>query len=247
MATGLEITIDRARCIGSGNCGFWAPNTFDLDDEGVAFVLDAADDDEQLIRKAAEGCPTRAISVVAILRCDSPKEGDMDELIPVDWAGDLDTSEVLEAASAISASPNANDLVELAGLVAEFASRLDVPRARASVTDDEPRALLGRTDAGALLALRWYAPGEVSTVHHHAWTVIFELEGTGAFERWVEDGDQGPSLSITERVDVGATIRIGEGELHRQRAGDQGALELVLIGDFSPDRPRVDVEPGAAQ
>jgi len=171
----------------------------------------------------------------------------MDELILVEWATDLDTSEVLKAASAISGSPTASDLAEVARLVAELGAQVDVPRARASVTDDEPRALLGRTDAGPLLALRWYAPGEVSTVHHHAWTVIFELEGTGAFERWVEDGDQGPSLSSTEHVDVGATVRIGDGELHRQRAGEHGALELVLIGDLSPDRPRVDVEPGAAR
>lgn len=170
----------------------------------------------------------------------------MDELVQVDWAEDLDTSEVLEAASAISGFPTAGDLAEVARLVAELGVRLDVPHARASVTDDEPRALLGRADAGPLLALRWYAPGEVSTVHHHAWTVIFELEGTGALERWVE-GDQGPSLISTEHVDAGATIRIGEGELHRQRAGDQGALELVLIGGYSPDRPRVDVAPGAGR
>ncbi|MGH9275890.1 MAG: ferredoxin [Acidimicrobiales bacterium] len=62
----LQITIDRARCIGSGNCGFWAPNTFDLDDEGTAFVVDSSGDDEELIRKAAEGCPTRAIEVATI-------------------------------------------------------------------------------------------------------------------------------------------------------------------------------------
>ena len=36
MASGRDIRIDRDRCIGSGNCGFWAPATFDLDDEGLA-------------------------------------------------------------------------------------------------------------------------------------------------------------------------------------------------------------------
>ena len=64
MSPGLEITINRERCIGSGNCGFWAPSTFDLDDEGVAVVIDADGDDEQSIRNAAGGCPTRAIGVV---------------------------------------------------------------------------------------------------------------------------------------------------------------------------------------
>ena len=37
----LEITIDRELCMGSGNCSFWAPGVFDLDDEGIAVVLDA--------------------------------------------------------------------------------------------------------------------------------------------------------------------------------------------------------------
>ena len=64
MSSALEITIDRDRCIGSGNCGFWAPSTFDLDDEGFAVVLDPAGDDEQRILNAAGGCPTRAIGVV---------------------------------------------------------------------------------------------------------------------------------------------------------------------------------------
>jgi ferredoxin len=63
MSRGLEITINRERCIGSGNCSFWAPSTFDLDDEGIAVVIDAGGDDEQSIRNAAAGCPTRAIAV----------------------------------------------------------------------------------------------------------------------------------------------------------------------------------------
>ena len=37
----LEITIDRELCMGSGNCSFWAPGVFDLDDEGIAIVVDA--------------------------------------------------------------------------------------------------------------------------------------------------------------------------------------------------------------
>ncbi len=49
--------------MGSGNCAFWAPGVFDLDDDGIAVVLDptAADDDK--IVMAAQGCPTQAISV----------------------------------------------------------------------------------------------------------------------------------------------------------------------------------------
>jgi len=36
----VEICIDREKCMGSGNCSFWAPSTFDLDDEGIATVVD---------------------------------------------------------------------------------------------------------------------------------------------------------------------------------------------------------------
>ena len=61
---GLRIRIDAETCIGSGNCGFWAPATFDLGDDNVAVVLDGDVDDETLIRKAAEGCPTRSITIV---------------------------------------------------------------------------------------------------------------------------------------------------------------------------------------
>jgi ferredoxin len=64
MAGGRVIRIDRDRCIGSGNCGFWAPATFDLDDDGVAVVLDPDGDDEQSVVNASRACPTRAIEVV---------------------------------------------------------------------------------------------------------------------------------------------------------------------------------------
>jgi ferredoxin len=59
----LRISIDRHKCIGSGNCLYWAPATFDLDDEGVAVVVDAGGDAEDRILVAAEGCPSKAITV----------------------------------------------------------------------------------------------------------------------------------------------------------------------------------------
>lgn len=59
----LDIRIDRESCMGSGNCSFWAPGVFDLDDDGIAIVLDvnAAPDDKIVL--AAQGCPTQAIAV----------------------------------------------------------------------------------------------------------------------------------------------------------------------------------------
>jgi ferredoxin len=59
----LEISIDRDLCMGSGNCSFWAPGVFDLDDEGIAIVLDPTAAPEDKIVLAAQGCPTQAISV----------------------------------------------------------------------------------------------------------------------------------------------------------------------------------------
>ena len=60
---GIEITIDRDTCMGSGNCSFWAPGVFDLDDEGIAIVLDPAAATIDKIRLAEQGCPTRAITL----------------------------------------------------------------------------------------------------------------------------------------------------------------------------------------
>lgn len=60
----IEIKIDRETCMGSGNCQFWAPNVFDLDDEGVAVVVDLAGDPRNKIVNAARGCPTQAITVL---------------------------------------------------------------------------------------------------------------------------------------------------------------------------------------
>ena len=59
----MRIEIDREKCMGSGNCGFWAPGVFDLDDEGIAIVVDPNAAPEEKILLAAEGCPTQAITV----------------------------------------------------------------------------------------------------------------------------------------------------------------------------------------
>jgi ferredoxin len=63
MSDPLVVVIDEGRCMGSGNCVFWAPGTFDLGDEGHAVVLDVAATDEARLRIAAEGCPVGAISL----------------------------------------------------------------------------------------------------------------------------------------------------------------------------------------
>ena len=60
----LEIQIDRETCMGSGNCSFWAPGVFELDDDGISTVLDVDGESKEKIVLAAQGCPTQAIVVL---------------------------------------------------------------------------------------------------------------------------------------------------------------------------------------
>jgi ferredoxin len=60
---GLEVSIDRDLCMGSGNCVYEAPGAFDLDADQISFVTDVSAAPEEQILDAARKCPTRAISV----------------------------------------------------------------------------------------------------------------------------------------------------------------------------------------
>jgi ferredoxin len=60
-----EIRVDRDLCMGSGQCCWYAPNTFDQDDETIAIVTDPQGDPASAIKDAVDSCPARAISVVA--------------------------------------------------------------------------------------------------------------------------------------------------------------------------------------
>ncbi len=55
--------VDRDSCMGSGNCVFWAPDVFDLDDDGIATVVGDAAGREEDVRRAAANCPTSAIQI----------------------------------------------------------------------------------------------------------------------------------------------------------------------------------------
>lgn len=69
----IKIEIDSDACIGSGNCLFWAPHTFDLDDDARSVVIDPNGDTEDRIRVAADGCPAKAITVTSV---DAPPTED---------------------------------------------------------------------------------------------------------------------------------------------------------------------------
>jgi ferredoxin len=60
----IEITVDRALCIGSGDCVDTAPDVFQLDDEDKAIVVDADGAPVDDVIAAAGTCPVAAIFVV---------------------------------------------------------------------------------------------------------------------------------------------------------------------------------------
>ncbi len=62
-AAKLKICIDREQCIGDGLCVNEAPQTFELDDDQKAFVLDGPGDDLEYIVAAAKCCPLDIIVV----------------------------------------------------------------------------------------------------------------------------------------------------------------------------------------
>jgi ferredoxin len=62
-AAKLNICIDREQCIGDGMCVNEAPETFELDDDQKAFVLEGPGDEMEYILAAAKSCPLDIIVV----------------------------------------------------------------------------------------------------------------------------------------------------------------------------------------
>ena len=59
----LDIHIDRNRCIGSGQCVYVAPCSFDQDREAKAVVTDPRAEPEEKIVHAVTACPVQAITL----------------------------------------------------------------------------------------------------------------------------------------------------------------------------------------
>jgi ferredoxin len=66
----IQVTVDRALCIGSGDCVDTTPNVFQLDEEDKAVVVDPDGASVDEIVQAAGNCPVSAIFVVG-------EEGDL--------------------------------------------------------------------------------------------------------------------------------------------------------------------------
>jgi ferredoxin len=58
------IEVDQSTCLGTGVCCFYAPGTFDLDDDGRSIVIDQHGDPDDAVRNAVEACPTRSVRIV---------------------------------------------------------------------------------------------------------------------------------------------------------------------------------------
>lgn len=59
----VKIKVINNLCISAATCIINAPDTFDLDDDGIAYVKEGTWDDAQTIIKAAASCPTTAIII----------------------------------------------------------------------------------------------------------------------------------------------------------------------------------------
>ena len=59
-----QVDVDKDLCIGAATCVAIAPNTFLLDSEAKAIILNTAEaDSDDTILDAARGCPTAAIYI----------------------------------------------------------------------------------------------------------------------------------------------------------------------------------------
>lgn len=59
----VKIKVLKDKCISAATCIIHAANTFDLDEESIAYVKEASWDDAATIVQAAQSCPTMAIIV----------------------------------------------------------------------------------------------------------------------------------------------------------------------------------------
>jgi ferredoxin len=60
----VNVTVNKAKCIGSGDCMETAPKVFAFDDKGKSEVIDPKGSDDRVIVSAARSCPVKAITVV---------------------------------------------------------------------------------------------------------------------------------------------------------------------------------------
>lgn len=60
---GLKVRIDRALCVGFGECVTEAPEAFGLDGEDIAVFIKPEQADRERLLKACDACPVDALTV----------------------------------------------------------------------------------------------------------------------------------------------------------------------------------------
>jgi ferredoxin len=60
----LVVTVNKVRCISSGDCVEVAPGVFQLDEEGKSEIYNPTGASDDSIIAAARSCPVKAITVV---------------------------------------------------------------------------------------------------------------------------------------------------------------------------------------
>ena len=58
------VKVIRDKCISAGSCAAIAPNTFKLDEQGIAVILSQTGDNPETQLLAAQSCPTAAVEIV---------------------------------------------------------------------------------------------------------------------------------------------------------------------------------------
>ncbi len=57
----MTLKIDSEKCIGCGTCVALASNTFKMNDDGKAEIINETGDEAETVKMAADSCPTQAI------------------------------------------------------------------------------------------------------------------------------------------------------------------------------------------
>jgi ferredoxin len=60
----VKVTVNKAKCISSGDCVETAPKVFGFDDNGKSEVINPSGSEDRVIVSAARSCPVKAITVI---------------------------------------------------------------------------------------------------------------------------------------------------------------------------------------
>jgi ferredoxin len=58
------VELDGEACLGSGTCGHYAPDAFELDDARKSTLRQLREDELDATRNAVEACPSGALSLI---------------------------------------------------------------------------------------------------------------------------------------------------------------------------------------